>query len=933
MLITLFEDVGIRVINMEENKENKPAESNENQQDSSVAEDATSRLSQEAFDSARNSSANSDNKSSGAGKDTEFPLSTSDRNGLSSQMMQRIALERPGSNDQGQHGVIDQLGREQKVLPKLSLDGANDKLSKLSEEDRKQLCEDILKEMGKGPARIDQWKLPPADRAVPFESNGGGGGNDKSGNNPREIVFEPISFKQPGDVNQPREGNGTFLGSKTEPASDNTGTKALNPTDALKMIKDLNVPIGLDSQGWSPMRPSEIQNGANVLELQKKDSNGGKTADINSPTKDTPSEHKARLELIIPIAGNDKLMQQELKKQADLSAVKSLFAAGEAKDMINKLSPEKREQWNEFQLKIAQSQDPAEREKLRSERNAEFPDVAKRIEEARSLSKDAQNCSQKLNEIADRERASKAAKEQQEEKDPTRDIFGLGSEKGKMPNFDRLKEGVFGNKKGDSDEPKVRLTTLPELSEKNLNELDSPSEQQVMQLKADLIDSKAAQRGVSDADRAKFREDAKKIMENDKFTDAQKHESFDHINRLMDGNSKTGLSDSQCARLGLQVADQIANPTEIDQGQYPTCNVTTVEVGMYSKHPEMAAKIITDLALNGETTIANGDVVKLDKGSLQPTHKDAVSSPKPENVRTHASQIFQLAALNNHLDRHNAQTGQDLRCVNHGAETGNTSDKLMDFSTNPPREVTSIAGGLGAFSCETGILKDADGNVQLDANLNPIKRSAVDMPNLREPDVLAIAERFSNAPSELMISRPDIIQRVALNAGYGPEGVVNVVNTAQLHDHLAKAKAEGRLPIVIGVHTSHGFLKEQADEAAKNANIAAGKPGGAGDPLSGGGHVVSIVDYDPATGKVHIDNQWGKSRDKTGDNAVSLAQALQIMQPPDSSLVGKQIARNVKTQADRREDYQQWCKSEGKTPGKDYPTPQQFKEWDAKRQK
>ena len=873
-----------------EEKENQVADSNDKQSASSSGDDSSARFSEEIFDSMKeNSSKGADSASAKSG--FELSLSAADRSAMVSSMITKLATDDRRMINQGESGSIGSIGQLKPALPELSL------------EERMLVRQNLQ-------SRANE------ELAVP----------DKAG------------------VSQ----DGKKSASVSDKPSDSNSSKDVE--GALQLIRDLKLPATSD-RGWS--LPINVESGAQIGASTVKGSKMGSapdiakgdatkvehktdlwTADMNSDVKTLPEKQSDKVKnvWVLPIEGDSEIAKKAMSNQRDMAAMKSLIAAGEAKDKVDQLSPEKREQWNDFQMKIALSTDPAERVRLQNERNEKFPDIAKKIEEARQQSKEAQDWSNKLDEQAQRERAAKPGQSEPAQKDVIKDILGAGSAKGKMPNFDFLKDGVFGNKKSDATEPTVRLSTLPEIAEKNLRELDSPTEKQVLQIRADQIDNKLAMKGVSEEERAKFKDDAKKIIENDKHTDAQKNESFDHVNRLIDGNSKSGLSEAQCIKLGLQVADQIANPFEIDQGPYPTCNVTTVEVAMYAKHPEKAAKVVADLALNGETNLANGDLVKLDKGSLQPANKDAVTAPKPENIRTHASQIFQLAAVNNFLDHHNAEHGQDIRLINTGAETGNPADKLMDFSTNPPREITGGPGALKDFTCETGEVKDAQGRVQLDENLNPIKHTALPIPGLNEPAVMGIAERFSNQKAEMLISRDNTVQRVALYMGYGPEGITNVVNAKQLGEHLAKAKAEGRLPITISVHTAQGFLREQTQQSIDAANKAAGKPGGAGDEVSGSGHVVSIVDYDPATGKVSIDNQWGKSRDKRGNEAVTLDQAIAIMQAPDNAaLAAKAQAKAAATQEQRREDYQAWCKSEGKTPGEDYPTAKQFQDWQKKR--
>jgi hypothetical protein len=75
------------------------------------------------------------------------------------------------------------------------------------------------------------------------------------------------------------------------------------------------------------------------------------------------------------------------------------------------------------------------------------------------------------------------------------------------------------------------------------------------------------------------------------------------------------------------------------------------------------------------------------------------------------------------------------------------------------------------------------------------------------------------------------------------DGVSKVATLGQFKDKLVELKSKNAFPVLIEV------------DAAK-------KP--FGDGKGYGPHVVTITDYDPQTGLVSVDNQWGKGADMTG---------------------------------------------------------------------
>lgn len=99
--------------------------------------------------------------------------------------------------------------------------------------------------------------------------------------------------------------------------------------------------------------------------------------------------------------------------------------------------------------------------------------------------------------------------------------------------------------------------------------------------------------------------------------------------------------------LAEQTILQAADPDLIRQGSHNTCNVSTLEYRLYSKHPASAAKMVADLARDGRWESGNTKVnLTWHKESFLP--EPGTSSLKLGDDRSFASQIFQIGAVNVH---------------------------------------------------------------------------------------------------------------------------------------------------------------------------------------------------------------------------------------------------------------------------------------------
>lgn len=117
---------------------------------------------------------------------------------------------------------------------------------------------------------------------------------------------------------------------------------------------------------------------------------------------------------------------------------------------------------------------------------------------------------------------------------------------------------------------------------------------------------------------------------------------------LEDSGAKSPFDEAQRKNLVETALHNIAVPTEIDQGYHPTCNITTVEVYVASKHPDKYTDLVKQVALQGKYMTAEGKEVTPPKKAIKPGRDEkAYDLDKPSNdKRNHSSQVFQMTVVN-----------------------------------------------------------------------------------------------------------------------------------------------------------------------------------------------------------------------------------------------------------------------------------------------
>lgn len=332
-----------------------------------------------------------------------------------------------------------------------------------------------------------------------------------------------------------------------------------------------------------------------------------------------------------------------------------------------------------------------------------------------------------------------------------------------------------------------------------------------------------AEKSISDpGERKKFLDDMEKFEQRARDRNLPASEvskTYHEISRLLETGQKqlaqekpysdTVISGLATIQLAQQVISQAADPTTISQGRHNTCNVTTIESRTYSRTPSEAARLVADVALTGTYTTAKGRNIQIDSNSIYADMEEA-THPPTDGQRSHASRIFQVTAVNIAIDNKNAQSRKpsQIRYEQHASENGDSGERLIDYSKNPPEE-----------------LKDKDGKT--------VSQPQISITQLRE---------LSNS-----ITGKNERDVALMNTDRDSEATT-FRNDRELHEHLARLKRENKLPVVIWIDPRHEPFHTECEQ-------------GASDKKDKTAHVITITDYNPETKQAAIDNQWTKACD------------------------------------------------------------------------
>lgn len=252
-------------------------------------------------------------------------------------------------------------------------------------------------------------------------------------------------------------------------------------------------------------------------------------------------------------------------------------------------------------------------------------------------------------------------------------------------------------------------------------------------------------------------------------------------------------------RLALQTLFQIARPTFVRQGSHPTCALAALEYVNFSKHPENAVSLLSDV-------VRTGVYQTRDKTNISMTRLNIL--PEEYRERSHGNQLFQTTAANIYWQRQPK------------------FEKLPDGQL-----MHAKPGPYGIVSYERRPLSDV--------YVTPyrIVEKASGKP------IIYMSPEYSgpvHSPSINTYALNDIFEQIN-GTGRGDVSLPPYFSSQrELFKVLSENQRKSKLPMVMAVDTRHSPFAPQS-----------------GDAGAGGLHAVVATKFDPFTKMVSIFNPWG----------------------------------------------------------------------------
>ncbi len=315
-------------------------------------------------------------------------------------------------------------------------------------------------------------------------------------------------------------------------------------------------------------------------------------------------------------------------------------------------------------------------------------------------------------------------------------------------------------------------------------------------------------------------ESIKMIEGRDDISRNEKDKTFNEMLKLIDGSVKSSYTQSDREIIAAQALWHMARPTRQEQGQFSTCNVTTVRSTLMHQSPSTFARMISEIGTTDKFITADGSIVDV-PASMTQVLKAESNFPPTGGARSWLGHISDVAMANIYWQRQTVDT--------FGLTVPKGSIKYTDIE---PQYTGDSGERLHKY------LEDGRQHYELrERTRNVVARS----PELYPANILDIMGQLTGRDEKGRV--------IAHKAHYSDtEGRVALVDNEVT---FAKAMSEGPWPKIITVHTSQDpFWKDSGS----------GTAGGAGG-RSGGWHVVVATGIDKQTNSVAIDNSWQPERD------------------------------------------------------------------------
>lgn len=393
--------------------------------------------------------------------------------------------------------------------------------------------------------------------------------------------------------------------------------------------------------------------------------------------------------------------------------------------------------------------------------------------------------------------------------------------------------------------------------------------------------------------------------------------TYRDLSNILSTRGDTPMTERERARLVTQTLRAIANPKSNDQGAYGTCQTAIIENRVLAEEPSKATAILSQIAKDGKFTAMDGTRVEMDATNLRAHGQSAFNIADSKNVRTYASQVLEMAIRNAYLTRSNQSSvpPEEMRLLQ--------QDDPRQFD-HRGQLVGGGGGGGGAGGGYDNAIKFEPGK-QDNAQDGQLEDLSLQEP-AQEQDGLRQWDYRTNPPTEMPDEKVDRSFYMSLRGyqqvtgKFSPERQVSYspytddnmqqmfgkqINSEEsLTQYLTQLRASSRGDLYAFVHVAGDapVLSFPGQDGGSSGGGSSGRRSGGvdGDITDKGSgtkgertnsdgtdktvlensdkmtpqkapeqpakqlpsHALNIIDYDPKTGLVKLDNQWGNSADK-----------------------------------------------------------------------
>jgi hypothetical protein len=336
------------------------------------------------------------------------------------------------------------------------------------------------------------------------------------------------------------------------------------------------------------------------------------------------------------------------------SFLSALSATDKAKLAISNLPNEDKERWRQYQIKLADASTSGEYkdyQKCLDKRNADFPEIALQLANAaehinkgeRTLAiyktnqtiaaAERQTGSPHLPQIALFGRETSTATHRLE----SNQLLFKGSWQNGNTAFDlhESRAPLFGLRARNQPQEETYSSLFRGSAKAGLAAIDQPGHREIAKMRGEHIVEKLKSE-LSPLNSPEIREkaarsltaDVEAIMRNQRSSFASKDQFFKQVERILGEDTAPSFATRLDRRtVACQLLSHAANVTAIDQGNFKTCAISSIEKRLLERQPDLLSKMIADVAISGTTTSATGRTITLEKDWLACDNSEATQYP------------------------------------------------------------------------------------------------------------------------------------------------------------------------------------------------------------------------------------------------------------------------------------------------------------------